>query len=142
MLRRPPGATRTDTLFPYTTLVRSHVCSRAIPTAVPCPTHSFSETELTLQILVIFLILDLILAQFRNLAARMQNGGVIPAESLTDLRQAVLRQFLGQRHCHLSRRSEERRVGKECVSPCRSRWSPYHSKKKMQCNHTSTLETK
>src|SRR3546814_10991832 len=30
----------------------------------------------------------------------------------------------------LARRSEERRVGKECVSTCRSRWSPYHSKKK------------
>src|SRR3546814_17378230 len=28
------------------------------------------------------------------------------------------------------RRSEKRRVGKECVSTCRSRWSPYHSKKK------------
>src|SRR3546814_20900822 len=27
-------------------------------------------------------------------------------------------------------RSEERRVGKECVSTCRSRWSPYHSYKK------------
>src|SRR3546814_11266938 len=27
-----------------------------------------------------------------------------------------------QVHC----RSEERRVGKECVSTCRSRWSPYH----------------
>src|SRR3546814_11494060 len=26
-------------------------------------------------------------------------------------------------------RSEERRVGTECVSTCRSRWSPYHSKK-------------
>src|SRR3546814_9902316 len=26
----------------------------------------------------------------------------------------------------LERRSEERRVGKECVSTCRSRWSPYH----------------
>src|SRR3546814_8790954 len=25
-----------------------------------------------------------------------------------------------------SDRSEERRVGKECVSTCRSRWSPYH----------------
>src|SRR3546814_2124932 len=25
-----------------------------------------------------------------------------------------------------SMRSEERRVGKECVSTCRSRWSPYH----------------
>src|SRR3546814_3162052 len=26
----------------------------------------------------------------------------------------------------LFERSEERRVGKECVSKCRSRWSPYH----------------
>src|SRR3546814_11673663 len=26
----------------------------------------------------------------------------------------------------LIERSEERRVGKECVSTCRSRWSPYH----------------
>src|SRR3546814_943439 len=26
----------------------------------------------------------------------------------------------------LGYRSEERRVGKECVSTCRSRWSPYH----------------
>src|SRR3546814_12852171 len=26
----------------------------------------------------------------------------------------------------LTGRSEERRVGKECVSTCRSRWSPYH----------------
>src|SRR3546814_4891682 len=32
-------------------------------------------------------------------------------------------------HGHRERavvRSEERRVGKECVSTCRSRWSPYH----------------
>src|SRR3546814_11221338 len=28
------------------------------------------------------------------------------------------------------RRSAERRVGKECVSTCRSGWAPYHSKKK------------
>src|SRR3546814_15060764 len=31
-------------------------------------------------------------------------------------------------------RSEERRVGKECVSTCRSRWSPYHYKKKIYHN--------
>src|SRR3546814_2311983 len=32
------------------------------------------------------------------------------------------------RSTHLTNvhRSEERRVGKECVSTCRSRWSPYH----------------
>src|SRR3546814_13281169 len=29
------------------------------------------------------------------------------------------------------RRSEERRVGKECVSTCSSRWSPYNSKEKL-----------
>src|SRR3546814_11345451 len=51
------------------------------------------------------------------------------AQYLVDLRMA------GQ-HPHVSAageihgaRSEERRVGKECVSTCRSRWSPYHSKK-------------
>src|SRR3546814_15241132 len=31
-------------------------------------------------------------------------------------------------HCDVVVRSEERRAGKECVSTCRSRWSPYHSK--------------
>src|SRR3546814_19643027 len=31
-----------------------------------------------------------------------------------------------------ARRSEERRVGQECVSTCRSRWSPYHYKKKQK----------
>ena len=30
------------------------------------------------------------------------------------------------RHGRTMNRSEERRVGKECIEPCRSRWSPYH----------------
>src|SRR3546814_15111449 len=30
------------------------------------------------------------------------------------------------RHRHFRHRSEERRVGKECVSTCKSRWSPFH----------------
>src|SRR3546814_16868925 len=41
-------------------------------------------------------------------------------------------------------RSEERRVGKECVSTCRSRWSPYHIKKKnvrnMKTNQNKSYE--
>src|SRR3546814_20615250 len=36
-------------------------------------------------------------------------------------------------------RSEERRVGKECVSKCRSRGSPYHYKKKRTTNHESQI---
>src|SRR3546814_13079390 len=37
-------------------------------------------------------------------------------------------------------RSEERRVGKECVSTCRSRWSPYHSKKKKHIIERNTKQ--
>src|SRR3546814_6789473 len=36
------------------------------------------------------------------------------------------RGFLLLAHELAETRSEERRVGKECVSTCRSRWSPYH----------------
>src|SRR3546814_3956681 len=32
----------------------------------------------------------------------------------------------GRKKAGAAGRSEERRVGKECVSTCRSRWSPYH----------------
>ena len=32
----------------------------------------------------------------------------------------------GCHHGIIHKRSEERRVGKECGSTCRSRWSPYH----------------
>src|SRR3546814_15689898 len=39
------------------------------------------------------------------------------------------------------RRSEERRVGKECVSTCRSRWSPYHSKKKNRTTNDDETQT-
>src|SRR3546814_19805755 len=43
--------------------------------------------------------------------------------------------FTGRDHTHLARgkeheRSEERRVGKECVRTCRTRWSPANKKKK------------
>src|SRR3546814_12479001 len=39
-------------------------------------------------------------------------------------------------------RSEERRVGKECVSTCRSRWSPYNSKKKDIDQHSVIIITR
>src|SRR3546814_4069215 len=46
-------------------------------------------------------------------------------DALRQRRHAAMRaaaDFIAARHD----RSEERRVGKECVSTCRSRWSPYH----------------
>src|SRR3546814_11232599 len=61
------------------------------------------------------------------------------AQQFDDVRAKATR---GGRMSH--RRSEERRVGKECVSTCRSRWSPEHEKKKQQqCKRsTATKENK
>src|SRR3546814_1748508 len=57
-----------------------------------------------------------------GVAARISDGSCVsPGLGLT--RAAMLHE-----------RSEERRVGKECVSTCRSRWSPYHYKKKTNIN--------
>ena len=39
---------------------------------------------------------------------------------------ALLAQAAGRLRRRRSARSEERRVGKECLRLCRSRWSPYH----------------
>src|SRR3546814_10810247 len=45
----------------------------------------------------------------------------ITASTLAEAGNYVSARFSG-----LTLRSDERRVGKECVSTCRSRWSPYH----------------
>src|SRR3546814_1357551 len=43
-----------------------------------------------------------------------------------DLHARVVASKVDLIHSCVGVRSEERRVGKECVSTCRSRWSPYH----------------
>src|SRR3546814_11483227 len=94
MIRRPPRSTRTDTLFPYTTLFRSDIAALG---------HQHDA-----QIL-----------------------GALVAHILQD-RQLLVGDQLRDRLDQLALgdpRSEERRVGKECVSTCRSRWSPHHSTK-------------
>src|SRR3546814_18418999 len=65
--------------------------------------------------------------------ARTNNDTVGVGESAAILAVAAVAAFLTWR-CVDPRRSEERRVGKEWVSPRRSRWSQYHHKK----NNTDT----
>src|SRR3546814_5542814 len=48
----------------------------------------------------------------------------LPARTGIDLPQKIAGNI--GKPLHAVARSEERRVGKECVSTCRSRWSPYH----------------
>src|SRR3546814_11493884 len=60
---------------------------------------------------------------------RCDLSGTIDVHLDRDLRTTrQFQQFAGTEtfERNLPIRSEERRVGKECVSTCRSRWSPYH----------------
>src|SRR3546814_14962807 len=104
MIRRPPIPTRTDTLFPSTTLFRSRR-RRHSDAMSAAPTFTFAGQ------------------QFEMLADRAlfwpRHGALIVAD--LHLEKASWYAALGQ-----PLRSEERRVGKECVNTCRSRWSPYH----------------
>src|SRR3546814_13122080 len=92
MIRRPPRSTRTDTLFPYTTLFRSLLrrldYHSEVVNSVPTAHYLYDHANFS--------------------------GLVMPTR-----RKALPRL-----------RSDARRVGKECVSTCRSRWSPFHYKKK------------
>src|SRR3546814_11056588 len=58
----------------------------------------------------------------RAMAKYYEQTGALPT-AVEQLRQA---RELSSDFYEQSERSEERRVGKECVSTCRSRWSPYH----------------
>src|SRR3546814_19124758 len=64
------------------------------------------------------LALRLIVLEELNTAGHLRDDGIV-------LRLAGLEQFSNARQT-AGDRSEERRVGKECVSTCRSRGSPYH----------------
>src|SRR3546814_19253581 len=129
MIRRPPRSTRTDTLFPYTTLFRSRIaaylCGIAIAIArLACVPHNSPMQIKSLQIgrglaamAVLAFHLSIMVTEPRfNLPpifADYTSHGRLGVDFFF-----VLSGFL--------MRSEERRVGKECVSTCSSRWAPYH----------------
>src|SRR3546814_13161430 len=108
MIRRPPRSTRTDTLFPYTTLFRSYVqFLKSNPRYSDALKHGGSANHFVQGLQKAGYATDPAYAQkILNIA----NGPTMHVA------------LAGGTH----RRSEERRVGKECVSTCRSRWSPYH----------------
>ena len=62
--------------------------------------------------------LQTILGRLGYMATSEAEFSLVQAVSEEDTKQIVFEIFLT--------RSEERRVGKECLRLCRSRWSPYH----------------
>src|SRR3546814_17320477 len=63
----------------------------------------------------------------RSVLKRLQDAGLISTQR--GMGSIVRAHAVEQRYTQSFERSEERRVGKEWVSTCRSRWSPYHKKK-------------
>src|SRR3546814_19083832 len=118
MILPPPRSTRTDTLVPDTTLFLS-------PTSVA--TGSIAAGG-TLGILIppsVTMIVYGIATQ--TSIGRLFLAGVLPGLMLTAMFMAWAVYDAHRKGFHFKvGRSEERRVGKECVSPCRSRLSPYH----------------
>src|SRR3546814_19545413 len=100
MIRRPPRSTRTDTLFPYTTLFRS--LYGITPRQLVAP-ELFSSVQVINGA-----------SAFLNGAAP---GGSGIGGSVNLIPKTAEREMT---------RSEERRVGTEGVRTCRYRWAPYN----------------
>src|SRR3546814_18785534 len=147
MIRRPPKSTRTDTLFPYTTLFRSVLMDAGAPatitalsTVMACSTSMIGAIEAA----------GMINGTSRRLAlvggvesmSRVQIG---LGQTLSDwLRQFQKAKSIGAKLSAIAKlplRSEERSVGKECVSTCRSRWSPDNSKKNTKHKNRTQIKT-
>src|SRR3546814_18341884 len=132
MIRRPPRSTRTDTLFPYTTLFRS-IANLALaynygkkengkqPSQWVDAALFGKRAESLAQYLTKGTQINVILSDVHVRTYDKKDGGQGFALSakVMDL------EFASKGGDSQSKpRSEERRVGKECVSTCRSRWAP------------------
>src|SRR3546814_10949409 len=135
MIRPPPRSTRTDTLFPYTTLFRSRrlfdrVFHRGRALAHRPPAAAQGRDDLD---------------DGARVPAPAHAAGAVPA-GLHRLREADGRQQLPGR---ADRQAEGEGIDlgaaeigrascRECVSTCSSRWSPYPSKTQFDTNHSYT----
>src|SRR3546814_15667655 len=118
MRRRAPRSTRTDTLFPYTTLFRSGVCpssriSKVVDGEIIAGRFTLARSTQGAEV------------HKTSKIARCGRAGRLADRAIVSSAEATF-----ESNGTFGERWEERRVGKECDSTCRSRWSPVHYKKK------------
>src|SRR3546814_15205401 len=107
MIRRPPRSTLTDTLFPYTTLFRSSIDALKIKGLGPAAAN------------LLYFLHPTLVPPFNTAIVKGYN-----AVTGAKVKLGSWDHFLAMRAGILDR-SEERRVGKEGVRTCRSRWWTY-----------------
>src|SRR3546814_17097357 len=145
MVRRPPRTTRTDTLFPYTTLFRS-----ALGRSLTNPAHEEGCPMLRrfASVLAVLGLLMLLTGCLKvEMALEISPEGTVSGTMVTAMNKdaittmgpisgasgddprAVWEAMQEDSYAHLPAgatvaRSEERRVGQESIRTCRSRWTP------------------
>src|SRR3546814_11575536 len=128
MIRRPPRSTRTDTLFPYTTLFRSGVGALGrLFHEVSLTFGLFAVTQMQFDLNSVAALLTIVgyslndtivvYDRIRENLKKYRKMDIVPLLNLS-INETLSRPVMT--------RSEERRVGKEGVSKCRSRWLPDH----------------
>src|SRR3546814_13824497 len=131
MIRRPPRSTRTDTLFPDTTLFRSVVdLAGLVEILVVALRPRGGEVDHRQP--------DARAEAVALVGGRLHVGeevvlvdaGGAATEHLSDRQGDAVGDEVRADHRAFYRRSEERRGGTECVSTCRSRWSADQQNKK------------
>src|SRR3546814_11340433 len=138
MIRRQPVSTRTVTLFPYTPLYRSAglISTNAAATGVPPDTQyeaASSDANGSIEVNGDLIQLGDVSShaeasdagRYANADIRLSAGyyATLVDFAATDGGDTSAASSIGSID---AARSDERRVGKECVSTCRARWSPYH----------------
>src|SRR3546814_20463814 len=110
----------------------SHICPRrtaALISQRPSPQPIIQERNAAIECRKVMIQVEFLRCTWSAGATRHSQGALV---------RRRCRSFgfaAGGESSMMTNRSEERRVGKECVTTCRFRWSPYHYKKKHR-NHT------
>src|SRR3546814_20140945 len=123
MISRPPRSTRTDTIFPYTTLFRStlndlqDVITSADILRTLIRKNSVRVVDVRKE--------DEYKKEHIKTAVSIPLAKVLDNDSPERIVQLLEQTGISDK-TPVVVRSEERRVGKECVSTCRYRWSRYH----------------
>src|SRR3546814_11325946 len=114
MIRRPTSSTRTDTLFPYTTLFRSLRLTLAAVTGYLVSLIIAQDHSYWILMTVIIIMKPAFGSTKKRIYERLAGtvlGGLAGVGILLLVHNPAVR-------------SEERRVGQECVGTCESRGSP------------------
>src|SRR3546814_15834399 len=120
MIRQTPISTRTDTLFPYTSLFRSQADAALDEARTAALAKARQRAELYAKAAGL---------RVKRIISISEGGAVSPPMPYPVARMSMAKAEMADTPMmpgETEIRSDERRVGREGVATCRTRWRPYH----------------